>query len=275
MNDYVCGFGMIGKLEMNIAYSSNMEFEYLQQFGRCCSMNAVKNLCETFLHKMGFSAYTISRLDSQQLPETQINSVRDDMLDCYFKGGFYPYDYLVSVLKTHSQEEPFYRQHVLSHFDNSQFSSEYAEQNMEITRLFSSHGYTEVAIITDFTHNKQNKIVLSLVAENVERPEFILLVEKWKNNLRALLKALDYTATKKFAEHWIPECEIKDVKITPKPLELIRLMVHQDLSMREAAHQLGKSENSCKIQMADIKKRLEVSTIHAAAYQLTKLKLIQ
>ncbi len=259
---------------MDVAYSPSLELEYLKKFGNCRCIKEFVTQVKDAIERLGFYSYGVTRLGATGEPEAYVKTVSDAMFKSYFEGGFFPYDLMVSALRSNNQPEPFYRSKILTFLDNVNYKMDIFDQNHEITRLLHSYGYDDLISIAEEATNKQGKILLTLTPEGADLQEFYAHVEEHKLRLRMLVRVIDYIGTSKFADYWLPEMDPKEIHLTPKPLELIRLMVQEDIFIDEAAEKLGKSRHVCNKQLRELKEKLEVKTLHGLSSKLTQMGLI-
>lgn len=246
------------------------EFELLDHLKRCSGFRSFQREIQTMLEKMGFDIYAISRLGSACETEAQISTFDPDLHKSYLESGFFGSDLLVEATRKATPQKLLYRSHIQSVVDTADFQTESFLINSEISRLFSSHGYVDIAVLPIEARSGEGIVFLTLVAHDTSVIDFQHKVQAVYAQALAMLKAVEFVGTDKFADVWLPPEAPAKLILPEKPLEIIELMINEDVSIDQAAYQLGKSRSTAYKQLEGLKKQLGVNTVHALTAELIR-----
>lgn len=269
------GFGGAAAFEAPPAASMENDIYEIQYYWDLARVNTIGELNEKILNivnKLGFSDFTFCRLGGPPTLEHKMLTTLDEVIALYEQEAFYECDIMLKHIE--SRTTPLYMSVVEKYMSKLPFEPDIFRRNHDMIRLCNYYGFNDFYGIPMISYDGEGKVSLGVSTKGLFEDDFIKLVEKNKEELRLLVKAIDYVGTRKFPEFFIGTKESPQVVISPRPLQLLTVMAQQNLQLKQAADVLCIGIDTANKHMAAVKQALGANTPASAVYRAIKEGLI-
>jgi hypothetical protein len=234
----------------------------------------IPNLMEKILelvNRMGFSDFSFTRMNATSPDQALVTTPRT-MSEPWLHRDVWMNDLMLQYGRENSR--PIFQTQVDNWVERFPFKARVAEVNKEIRERVRTFGFHEYYCIPFPAANGNGNILFAVTSKDIDVPKFHHRVGLYQAALRVLAQAIDRVATRRFAEFFLGANETKEIKVLPRPLDVLNTMVKFNLSLAETARELGIKESTAKLHMRQLRDALNVHNNTAAAYVAAKEGLL-
>lgn len=224
------------------------------------------------LNDIGFSDYSFYRLNGAPQLEGGLLSTLEDVMVSYQSEGFAEHD--IMLMHANSKNAPLLMSSVENHITHAPYETEGYIRYFELIRLCRCYGFNDFYNIPFDSCNGKHRVAMGVSAKNIPKCEFQRMVYKSRNELTLLAQSIDYVVLKKFPNFFVTE-ESTQVTLSPRPLQLLQVMVQKNLLLKQAAYELHIGIDTANKHMATIKSTLGAATQASAVYRAIEEGLIE
>ena len=139
-----------------------------------------------------------------------------------------------------------------------------------LTKALNHNGYGDVYYAPVRAFDGDGCVLLIVAEQNASATDFRERLELVKLDIHVLVEALDYVGGRKFPSTFRKKLSPSDPAVNSKVRELILLLVHQDLSLDQAAGALGVHINTIRRRIRALRKAYKAQNTHTAIYRAHK-----
>jgi hypothetical protein len=202
-----------------------------------------------------------------------VNKVNCEYISQYLEEGFYDHDLLLHRAKL--QNTHFFQSDVIDAVNRSEVASydTTTYKNLYLNNI--KNGFDEVCCIPVPSIFDDSRRLLTVTSRGlINHHNFKILVRNNINNLMTLAIAINDIGFRKYKAEFLKAMTEFKVTICSRPIRLLSTMVKKDITMAEAAQQMGITPNTAKNHLARLKSSLGATTVHGAYEQALKSQLI-
>lgn len=248
------------------------DMSFYRSLSRTTDFEEFRQRIRGIVNGLGFSDFSFSRLASVGDADAQLITVPKEIAENYHAERFYEYDVILKHCATSTA--PVRSSVVESYVAGAPVANEIFQRNRELYRMTASFGFYEFFNVPHEAYNGNGNVMLSVTSKG-EDPSAVW--RKARNSgaqLMRLVEAIDYIGNLKFPDFFLSADESREIRITPKPLQLLAALAKEDLTLNEAADKLCISIHTANQHVAAARKAFGVSTTCGAVYQAIKQRLI-
>lgn len=257
----------------DISYQKSLEeLGWYKFFAESSDVLAFARRIRNSVERMGFSDFSYHRVECKSSTDDCMYTTPKRLAEYYDGEGAWQYDPV--LLHCATEDKPIFRSTVNRYIERAPFSNE------AFTRILKLRDYTAGLGFFDYYHrslrttNGNGNAVLSVTARNVRVGEFHSRIAKREEELNLLTRVIDYVGSLKFPQYFMDTSESREVVISPRPLVLLHVLARSDVTVSQAADQLGISVSSVNKHIAALKQAFGAKTLWGALYKATKAGLI-
>jgi DNA-binding CsgD family transcriptional regulator len=224
------------------------------------------------LTTLGFSNFSFSRLKNKGDIRHPLNTLSVRMAERYSDPAIAEHDLLLQYATINTK--PIYKSAIDRYVESSPFISETIIANRESRKVTESCGYNDFYDIPIRACNGNGNVMLAVTAKDLDIHQFYQLVEQNKEELQVLAQAIDHIGTRKFPTDFLGAAENRKIAINSRPLELLRVMAAENLTLNDAAKRLHISVSTANQHVAAARSALDANTNLTALYRAMKEGLI-
>lgn len=242
----------------------------VQELSDCSSITRFEEVVGAILARLGFTHFAFQVLDS--FGARTLTNFPEKIKEFYLVGDFSGKNIFVEHARM--SNKPIFISNVKGHLADAPYSSDKIEKNMEYIKLLQDNGFEE-GYFFPVGFGSQNKALLSIFSEHNSREQFLQIVNRCVGLLHMMAGMIAHFGNTAFFEYFLEERNVKDLKITPKPLRVLQAVATEGLLLREAAAKLNISLDTANKHIAAVKQSLGAATLAQATYKATRHGLLK
>jgi hypothetical protein len=251
--------------------ASLFELRVYRELSTSRDIPALKRKVHSHLQGFGFSDYSFIQMERREEPETHMFTTPKEFTDIYLSEGIYEHDQLLSYAAVNT--EPIFQSTIDAYLRVAPVKTQTILKNERIQRYVKGKGFLDYYNVPLPAATGQGNVLLSLTSQHVSSDELIRRAVANRQLLHILCKAVDYVGTVKFPSFFL-DSGSPEVKIFPKPLRLLALLAKEDLTLNDAATQLGITRSTANAHVAAIKNAFGTRTLWGSVFKAMQLGLI-
>jgi FixJ family two-component response regulator len=221
---------------------------------------------------LGFSDFSVTRMNSRSDPDAHLVSTPRVMSDYYREESVWRNDFMLQHA-AHSLK-PVFHGDIDEFLLDSPVVTDSILSNLGARRIRLDLGFTEYYGMPISAANGNGNILMAVTSTGMSAEEFRVRVRQKQNSIRMIADAIDYVGTKRFSSFFLGQDESDKILVHPKPLRLLLAIASENLSLKDAARKLCISESTANQHIAAAKKALGANTTASAVYKAIQCGLI-
>lgn len=265
--------GQIMTIKNKTAHNQLRDINFFWELARAKDIGEFNQRILSIIGRFGLTDFAFGRLNNLGTQTGSLHTTHKEFLRVYEAEDFHPYNLVVkhgTVATT-----PIFTSTVEHYINDSPFETEIFKRNHALIRLCKCYGYYDFYNIPVKAFNGNGNVMLSVSIKKMESPTFQRQITRYEKDLEQLTHAIDYVGTRKFPASFLNSKEHSDITLTPKPLQLLNTLAKDNVTLKNAATQLGISLDTANKHIANIKNALGANTQAAAVYRAIKEGLIE
>lgn len=249
------------------------EINFFWELARAKNISEFNQRILSIISRFGLTDFAFGRLNNLGIQTGSLHTTHQEFLKIYESEEFHPYNLVVK--HGHVATTPIFTSAIERYINDSPFETETFKRNHDLIRLCKCYGYYDFYNIPIKAFNGTGNAMLSVSTKKLASQGFQHQIAKHEQDLDQLTRAIDYVGTRKFPSSFLNSKELSDIMVTPKPLELLNTLAKDNITLKNAANQLGISLDTANKHIANIKHALGANTQAAAVYRAIKEGLIE
>ena len=215
------------------------------------------------IRRFGFGEHILARLscDGQVIPF--LCTVSNDVWQSYQQALQSPS--LIAQYIRHNNS-PIWHSRIEQTLRTIEFQTDFTAHTAHAFEAFRQAGYADIYLMPGKASATGDKVFLAVMSQHRPLEEFHKSVQDAQDGLHDLSQAIDEVGHRKFPDFFITKENIPDIRIIPRPLAVLALMAHEDMSLQETADHFGRSVHTLNQQIAAVRKAFGTDTTYGAIY---------
>lgn len=234
-----------------------------------------KKKITSILNCIGISSWEFTALDTPSCldNEEQIGMNFKDEIRVYRKNAYHEYELMIQhVIKT---GKPIFKSTVDNFLNTEDIKTENFKKNIDLFQKISEQGYNDYCYLPAYSSIDKSLIMLTVCTKNISSLDLRKIVSCNSSFLGNLLLSIDAVGSRLFPEYFYQSRKQYTNLKNSKPVELLNLMYTQDISLKEAAYQLGIKYSTADKHLQKLRDILGTKTTLGAIKKARQKKLLK
>jgi len=218
--------------------SSEVEFGYYAELSEARDVNEFEEKIDKLIKALGFDEFSYFRAAGVNGDPQKLVTISQDMLRNYYNEEFYKHDLIINYINVNVS--PIYQSALHDYVDKAPFEIEMTRMMRAINNLNRSHGYYDFYNSFARAKNGSGNVMLSVTNRGCSTVRLKELVKGSESTLQVLCEAIDFVASRKFAEFLLGfSVESRaNIAINPRPLKVLDALANNDFNISQVAENL-------------------------------------
>jgi len=218
--------------------SSEVEFGYYAQLSEARDIKEFEEKIDKLIRALGFDEFSYFRAAGANEDPQELVTISQDMLKNYYMEEFYKYDLILNYINVNVS--PIYQSALHDYVHNAPFEIEMTRLMKAIYALNKSYGYYDYYNCVTKAKNGNGNVMLSVTRRGYTPVQLKDLVSGSESTLQVLCEAIDFVASRKFAETLLGSSDENEanIAINPRPLKVLDVLANNDFNISQVADHL-------------------------------------
>lgn len=222
----------------DMAPRAEEEFGYYAELSKASDLGEFKQRIGAAVKALGFDEFSFFWTGNTESDPVQLVNISHNLLKDYFSEQFYQEDMIIPYANTTTR--PIYQSVLYDYAACAPFETPTTKMMRAIQNLNRSHGYYDFYNTFANAKNGRGNVMLSVTNRGCNSVKLKELVRGTESTLQVLCEAIDYVATRKFADDLI-DTHIEfstSISINPRPLKVLDALANNDFNIAQVADYL-------------------------------------
>lgn len=224
------------------------------------------------VRSFGFSDFSFVRMQQMRQPELSLWTTPAEIPQYYADEEIWQHDFMLQYAVENTR--PIYQSVIDTYIDTAPFETITIKKNKQIQAFVKEIGFLDYYNIPIRSANRNGNVLLSVTTRFMDSLRFRCQVQKVKDKLESLCRAIDAVGISRFPESFLNSSESATLFMGAKPLLLLRLIGNEDLTLTQAAEKMNISLKTANKHIANAREALGARTTQGAVAKAWKLGLL-
>ncbi len=226
-------------LIQNALPNSEVEFGYYAELSAAKDINEFEAKIGAAVNDLGFDEFSYYWSANTKLDAGRLINISPNLLRDYFTEQFYEQDLILPY--SNATTKPIFQSTLHEYAANAPFETKMTRMMRSINYLNRSHGYYDFYNSFAKAKNGNGNVMLSVTNRGCSTVRLKELVKGCESTLQVLCEAIDFVATRKFAETLLESTSENkaDITINPRPLRVLNVLANNDFNISQVAEHLS------------------------------------
>jgi hypothetical protein len=219
--------------------NSEVEFGYYAELSEAKDIDEFEEKIGAAVNSLGFDEFSYFWSANPKLDSGRLINISPHLLSDYFAEQFYEQDLILPY--SNATTKPVFQSTLHDYAANAPFETKMTRMMRAINCLNRSHGYYDFYNSFARAKNGNGNVMLSVTNRGCSTVSLKELVKGCESTLQVLCEAIDFVASRKFAETLLESTTVKksNIAINPRPLRVLDTLANNDFNISQVAEHLS------------------------------------